>query len=114
MSAPIAGKLSFSISYAVIAAFDIDRLTIDQRIGNRMPGALDNASKGCPGNAHPFARILMGQALQISQADCFPLINRQINFVQFQKRYAAGLEIADIGVESNDSVFLWSRHTASL
>jgi hypothetical protein len=65
MATVYTAKYSILINDTIIAAPDIDRLTVDERIGNNLPGVLDNTAKRGSRNAHTLTGIFMRQALQI-------------------------------------------------
>jgi hypothetical protein len=98
----------------VVAAFEQNGFAIYQSIGNDTAGPLHDAPERCAGYAHLFPGLLLGQALEISQAKRLHLINGQADLLHLAQRNASGLEIADGGVASDDTVFLGSGHGVSI
>jgi hypothetical protein len=97
----------------VVAAFDVDGFAVNQGIGDRISGLLNDPTEGCTGNAHTPTGILMGHPQQIGQSNGLTLINGQANFLQINHGNAPGLEVADLRIKSDHAVFLWSYHIDS-
>lgn len=98
----------------VVAAFEQNGFAINQCIGNDTAGPLHDASECCARNTHLFPGLLLGQPFEISQAERLHLINGQADLLHLAQRNASGLEIADGGVASDDTVFLGSGHGVSI
>jgi hypothetical protein len=110
MFAALAIKNPHPIHQLVFAAFDIDGFAVDQGIGDRLPGALDNSAECRPGNSHVPAGLLMGHSQQIGQSDGLTLINGKANLLQIKHGNASGLEIAYFRTKPDPAFFLWSDH----
>jgi hypothetical protein len=93
----------------VAAAFDVDGLSVEERIGDGFAPALQNSSESCPGNSHLTAGLFVRHIQKIGKPDCLAFIDRQADLFQFVEGDSARFEIADLRINGYDSIFLWSQ-----
>jgi hypothetical protein len=98
------------INDTIIAAFDIDRLSIDQRIGNNLSAVLDDSSECGPRDTHAFSGLFVRHAEQVGEPNGFTLINGQAHLFQLHHRNTPGLKITDRRIKGDPSVFLRPYH----
>ena len=73
MAAFLADEVAGPLPDLIVAAFQQDGLTMNQRLGYHMPGTLHNPSESRPGHPHFLPCFFVGQAFQIGQTNSFHL-----------------------------------------
>jgi hypothetical protein len=76
-----------------ITTLDSYRLTIKQRISNFLPGRVQQAGKGAPGDAHPLSAFLLLQPFPVFKTDCLDFLDKEVDFPKRREPYSGGLEI---------------------
>jgi hypothetical protein len=106
-------KQSHLIDNPIATAFNVDGFAINQGIGDRISGPLNNPAEGRTGNPHAATCIFVGHPQQIGQSNGLTLIDREANFLQINHGNAPGFEVANFGIKRYHPVFLRSYHHSS-
>jgi hypothetical protein len=102
------------INNAIVAAFDINRLTIDQGIGNYLSAFLDDSAEGGPRDPHATPGFFVRHAEQVGESNGLTLVNRQTYLFQLHHGNTPGFKIADFRIKGDPSVFLRPYHVIKL
>jgi hypothetical protein len=91
--------VSFSFDFHG-AAFQTERLAVNESIRHFPPGFLDDPRESRPRNLHLFRRLLLIQPLQVGQTQRFDLIESQRYLFESARRNTRRLEEAGVRPES--------------
>jgi len=102
------------INNAIVAAFDINRLSIDQGIGNCFSALLDDSAEGGPRDPHTMPGLFVRHAEQVGESNGFTLVNGQTNLFELHHGNTPGFKITDFRIKGDPSVLLRPYHVIKL
>ena len=79
------------------SALDAEGVSPHERFGHFPVREIQQPSEGWPRHLHSLGGFLLVQPFQMGQAQCFQLFNAVLDFLQFRKGVAPGLEIHHVG-----------------
>jgi hypothetical protein len=95
------------------SAFDLEGLSVGQRVGDLTVGGHQDAAEGRTRNAHPLGGLFLIEPFQVGQPDRFELIERENDLDQFARWNPCRMENGGDWRSGYPAATLWSGHGGS-
>jgi len=102
------------INNSIVAAFDINSLSIDQSIGNCLSALLDDSAECGPGDTHATPGYFVRHSEQVGESNGSTLVNGETHLFQLHHGNTPGFKIADCRIKGDPPVLLRPYHVIKL